>query len=601
MKSPFSKPTLTFIFTLFVVVILSFASAFPLQPAGTCVHGEGIDDTGDLNLNGIGYEIADYIQFANYFMQGSSAFQPNYRQAQIAASDVNRDGVFFRVSDLTRLVLVLIGDANPLPKANARATPNTAQFQIVQTADSLVIYSNAPVDIRGAFLRLVFTGTIGDPVKLDSASGLDLLYDTTKSPMGLLLLPPLGDTSNGQIPAGNWPILSIPFSGTLEHTEVQASTFDGRELAAVISGAPTSCANLIVESFTLSGPAAATPGDSIGFRLNATIKNTGNLAAGDSFFISFAISQDSLVTLGYQPLLSGQVAIPDLAPGASVNVAIPPEMAIPIDYWPTGPAYIKIVADGFAQINDCDELDNSAYVPVSIESTPASPTDSLIINSVVIYAGQTTVSIPISLTNSVPVASLEGRIIFDSNLVAPKASGFLEWVNRGANLNWEPLGLDCSESGAVAFHRAVPDTLYLIPPGSGIIGRLNLDILTTQDTILCIRLEDDLQPNGYRNLWYYPYYSRNLTFPTLKHGNLIIGAGNAAGACPQTAFKLGDLNLDGGLSPADVVLLLNCLFLSDTWDCPLYLTDTNCDGMATTADIVAMLNAAFLGEIISCP
>lgn len=600
MNSPFSKPILKRGFVLFSTIILSLPPAFAAQPAGTCVQ-EHIDDTGDLNLNGISYEIGDIVLYENYFIYGSDVLlsEPGRRRQQILASDVNRDGIGLRISDLIQLWRVLVGEENPLPltKPSVALSPDTAQFPILQAVDSLVVSSNSPVDVRGVFLRLVFTGTMGEPVKLDSASGLSLGYQSSAAEISLFLSPigmdPL--SGNGRIPAGNWPILSIPFTGTLEHAEVQASTYDGQELAALIPGAPASCADLIVESFTLSGPAAAAPGDSIGFRLSATIRNTGNLSAGDSFFISFGISQDSLITLDYRPLLSGQVAIPDLAPGASINVPIPAEMAIPIDYWPTGPAYIKIVADGFAQINDCNELDNSAYVPISIESPPVSATESLKVNSVAIYAGQTTISIPIYLTNSVPVAYLAGRIVFDPNLVAPKATGFFEWVERGTYLSWGP---ECTEAGAATFHRAVPDTPYLIPPGNGIIGRLNLDILTTQDTVVCIRLEDDPQPQGYRNQL---YHSDVLVFPSLKPGNLLIGAGNAAGACSETVFKLGDLNLDGKLAPADVVLLLNCLFLTATWDCPLYLTDANCDGSLTTADAVVTLNAVFLGESLNCP
>ncbi|HEU4437255.1 MAG TPA: hypothetical protein VFR89_07290 [candidate division Zixibacteria bacterium] len=234
-----------------------------------------------------------------------------------------------------------------------------------------------------------------------------------------------------------------------------------------------------------------------------------------------------------------------------------------------------------------------------------SPNDSLIVLPVSVFNGQTTVSIPISLANSVPISGIAGRMVFDSAILSPAIdpqSGLvsIERVERGLAL---------SESGASSSKAGVLTFLMLtsvfpiekISPGSGPVCRINFNILISQDTITCIRLEDD--PSN-------PFEVRNqlsdeiglfAIFPTLQAGGLLIGKSGPEGGCLQSAFKLGDLNLDVKLAPADVVLLLNCLFLTDTWNCPLYLTDTNCDGSFTTADVVDMLNAAFLGDILSCP
>ncbi len=157
MKSPFCRPAPAFIFVLLTFLLLSFTSAFPQQPAGTCVQDLDVG-RGDLNLNGLGHEIADWVIYSNYFLYGDSVLSSdlNKRLAQIANSDVNADARVLRVSDLVRLVLVMNGDVNPIPKTNALATSDTAHFQILQTADSMVIYSNSPEVVRGVFLRLVF-------------------------------------------------------------------------------------------------------------------------------------------------------------------------------------------------------------------------------------------------------------------------------------------------------------------------------------------------------------------------------------------------------------------------------------------------------------
>lgn len=67
----------------------------------------------------------------------------------------------------------------------------------------------------------------------------------------------------------------------------------------------------------------------------------------------------------------------------------------------------------------------------------------------------------------------------------------------------------------------------------------------------------------------------------------------------QIAYK-GDLDGDGRLGAADVVLLLNCIFMNRGF-CPPALADMNCDGsIVSPTDVVVLLNAAFLGLPVTC-
>jgi hypothetical protein len=61
----------------------------------------------------------------------------------------------------------------------------------------------------------------------------------------------------------------------------------------------------------------------------------------------------------------------------------------------------------------------------------------------------------------------------------------------------------------------------------------------------------------------------------------------------------GDLNADGSFSPADVVLELNCVFLSNG-SCPLERADLDCNGLLQIPDIVHVLNRVFLGNPAPC-
>jgi len=62
----------------------------------------------------------------------------------------------------------------------------------------------------------------------------------------------------------------------------------------------------------------------------------------------------------------------------------------------------------------------------------------------------------------------------------------------------------------------------------------------------------------------------------------------------------GDLNADGFFSPADVVMELNCVFLSPE-NCSLDRTDLDCNGLLQLADVIHTLNRVFFGAPVLCP
>jgi len=97
---------------------------------------DSLDDRGDINLNHIPYEIADAVLFSNYFIYGVSVFTIN-QQGQIAATDVNADGLTLSVADLVYLIRVIQGDANPYPK------------EVVPTNANYVHAANGDLSVQG--------------------------------------------------------------------------------------------------------------------------------------------------------------------------------------------------------------------------------------------------------------------------------------------------------------------------------------------------------------------------------------------------------------------------------------------------------------------
>jgi hypothetical protein len=76
---------------------------------------DAIDARGDINLNNVANEIADAVLYSNYFIYSIGVFTIN-TEGQIAASDVNADGLALSVADLVYLIRIIVGDALPYPK-----------------------------------------------------------------------------------------------------------------------------------------------------------------------------------------------------------------------------------------------------------------------------------------------------------------------------------------------------------------------------------------------------------------------------------------------------------------------------------------------------
>jgi hypothetical protein len=126
---------------------------------------DSIDFRGDVNLNGVPNEIADWVLFANYFLYGMSVFTIN-PPAQVAATDVNADGVVLTLDDFVYMWRIIIGDALPFP----RPSVDTAVF--TQDPETKTVSIAYPDSLTAAYL--VFRGNI---VPTSLVGELDISYN----------------------------------------------------------------------------------------------------------------------------------------------------------------------------------------------------------------------------------------------------------------------------------------------------------------------------------------------------------------------------------------------------------------------------------------
>ncbi|HXF49617.1 MAG TPA: putative Ig domain-containing protein [Verrucomicrobiae bacterium] len=68
----------------------------------------------------------------------------------------------------------------------------------------------------------------------------------------------------------------------------------------------------------------------------------------------------------------------------------------------------------------------------------------------------------------------------------------------------------------------------------------------------------------------------------------------------SVSVRKGDMNADGSLTPADLIHILNCIFLLTPPPVGFQGCDLNCSGSNTQSDAVLLLNAVFSGAAFPC-
>ena len=172
---------------------------------------DSIDARGDINLNGIPNEIGDAVVFTNYFINGLGAFTIN-KDGQIAATEINGDGIVLSVADLVYLIRVIVGDATALPKPISDAV---ASFY----SDGQTVRVESPVTLGAALL--VFNGE-AYPTLAGNASNMEIKYGHVNGTTRVLVY------SMDRVPLNSGDVININGSATL--VSVEASDFNGAVL-----------------------------------------------------------------------------------------------------------------------------------------------------------------------------------------------------------------------------------------------------------------------------------------------------------------------------------------------------------------------------------
>jgi len=128
---------------------------------------DDIDAPGDINVNGLAYEIADAVMFANFFVQGFSAFGTHV-DASVAASDTNLDDIPLTISDFVYMARIVAGNVFPNPPTDP--SPYPAYFR-QSSQISGHVWVDTPDDL-GA-VSMVFSGEFTPVLEQDH---MEMMY-----------------------------------------------------------------------------------------------------------------------------------------------------------------------------------------------------------------------------------------------------------------------------------------------------------------------------------------------------------------------------------------------------------------------------------------
>jgi hypothetical protein len=188
------------------------------------VCADSIDGRADINLNGIGYEIADAVLFSSYFVHGLPVFTIN-QAGQVAASDVNADGLVLTVADLVYLIRAVAGDVPMTPKLS----PDAAYQAEVGYSDGLLTIGKTDAQI-GA-ICVTIDGQ-AEPTLHESASQMEIKYAFDGKVTKVLIY-----SSNGKGSLGAGPVMYVNSAKTVKSVEL--GSYDGYVVSAKVTLLPS--------------------------------------------------------------------------------------------------------------------------------------------------------------------------------------------------------------------------------------------------------------------------------------------------------------------------------------------------------------------------
>ncbi len=199
---------------------------------------------GDINLNGIPYEVADAVLFLSYFMEGTSVFTIDSAQ-QIANSDIDGNGKVLTLSDFVLMTRIMGGSAIP---GDTTGYSDKIAYYATSVRHSIFLFSfNSEAPVGAALFTFDCSDTLAVPYLY--STNMDLIYKINNDKLRVLVFSSVG----ANIPSGPVDLLAIPLENACTLTNLEVVDDKGRVMKAIYgqTGISDQPAHELPKSFAL--------------------------------------------------------------------------------------------------------------------------------------------------------------------------------------------------------------------------------------------------------------------------------------------------------------------------------------------------------------
>jgi hypothetical protein len=196
---------------------------------------------GDINLNGLAFEISDLIYFNNHFID---PFAYPLEGEQLQNSDINQDGRPATLGDLVYFIRIVTGDAEPPGKMQATESELAASVKVHSYPNRLGIYSDWNQPIGAAMFTFACEKEQPQIYLTDRTSGLKMSSSYKNNILRVLICDPSG----APIRAGEGSLLEL---GVSDPEEIQLQSAELADIYGADISTKISSASTIPEKFAL--------------------------------------------------------------------------------------------------------------------------------------------------------------------------------------------------------------------------------------------------------------------------------------------------------------------------------------------------------------
>jgi len=183
---------------------------------------------GDLNLNGLAFEISDLIYFNNHFID---PFTYPLEGERLLNSDINQDGRPGTLGDLVYFIRIITGDEEPPGKLNFEEQL-TANIGLKESEGKLEVYSDWTDELGAAMFAFACEYDEPEIYLTERSAGLGISKSFEDGILKVLIC----DYEGRPIEAGEGPIIEVGVSGTneVELQNAELADVKGVDIAARI-------------------------------------------------------------------------------------------------------------------------------------------------------------------------------------------------------------------------------------------------------------------------------------------------------------------------------------------------------------------------------